>query len=95
MYPKTVCLRQFTPCRRGQQACAIRGKRRYLCMHEPTISFSLHDDKEKEIKQTLTVIYDALRQKTYITTYNNARSLIRRIDRDELLQILVKSYLDS
>ena len=32
---------------------------------------------------------------TYITTYNNARSLIRRIDRDELLQILVKSYLDS
>ena len=28
---------------------------------------------------------------TYITTFNNARSLIRRIDRDELLQILVKS----
>ena len=32
---------------------------------------------------------------TYITTYNNARSLIRRIDRDELLRILVKSYLDD
>ena len=32
---------------------------------------------------------------TYITTYNNARSLIRRIDRDELLQILVKSYLND
>jgi uncharacterized protein (UPF0297 family) len=31
---------------------------------------------------------------TYITTYNNARSLIRHIDRDELLQVLVKSYLD-
>ena len=30
---------------------------------------------------------------TYIATYNNARSLIRHIDRDELLQILVKSYL--
>ena len=30
---------------------------------------------------------------TYITTYNNARSLIRHIDRDELLQVLVKSYL--
>ena len=30
---------------------------------------------------------------TYITTYNNARSLIRKIDRDELLQVLVKSYL--
>ena len=30
---------------------------------------------------------------TYITTYNNARSLIRHIDRDELLQVLVKTYL--
>jgi len=32
---------------------------------------------------------------TYITTYNNARSLIRKIDRDELLQALVKSYLND
>lgn len=31
---------------------------------------------------------------TYITTYNNARSLIRHIDRDKLLQELVKSYLN-
>ena len=30
---------------------------------------------------------------TYITTHNNARSLIRRIDRDELLAEMVKSYL--
>lgn len=30
---------------------------------------------------------------TYITTFNNARSLVRHIDRDELLQVLVKSYL--
>ena len=32
---------------------------------------------------------------TYVTTHNNARSLIRRIDRDELLQILVKTYLND
>ena len=32
---------------------------------------------------------------TYITNYNNARSLICRIDRDELLQELVKHYLFS
>ncbi len=32
---------------------------------------------------------------TYITTYNNARSLIRKIDRDELLQDLVKYYLSK
>ena len=30
---------------------------------------------------------------TYITNYNNARSLIRQLDRDELLQELVKKYL--
>ncbi|MDR2525473.1 MAG: IreB family regulatory phosphoprotein [Oscillospiraceae bacterium] len=30
---------------------------------------------------------------TYITTHGNARSLVRRIDRDELLQALVKEYL--
>ena len=30
---------------------------------------------------------------TYITNYNNARSLICKLDRDELLQELVKNYL--
>ena len=79
-------------------------------MQEPTISFSIHEDKEREIKEILTAVYDALRQKgynpinqivgyilsedpTYITTYGNARSLIRRIDRDELLNVLVRNYL--
>ena len=32
---------------------------------------------------------------TYITGYNNARSLICRLDRDELLQELLKTYLDK
>lgn len=79
-------------------------------MHEKTMTFKVYEDKESEMKQILTTVYDALREKgynpinqivgyilsedpTYITTYNNARSLIRRIDRDELLQALVKSYL--
>ena len=30
---------------------------------------------------------------TYITNYQGARSLIRKIDRDDLLQALLKSYL--
>jgi uncharacterized protein (UPF0297 family) len=30
---------------------------------------------------------------TYITNYNNARALIRKIDRDELMRALVNSYL--
>ena len=32
---------------------------------------------------------------TYITNYNNARTLICRLDRDELLQELLKNYLDQ
>ena len=81
-------------------------------MNEPTRSFSIYEDKEAEVRNILTAVYDALKQKgynpinqivgyilsedpTYITTYNNARSLIRHIDRDELLQVLVRSYLNS
>ena len=30
---------------------------------------------------------------TYITTHNNARNLIRKVDRDTLLQMLVKYYI--
>lgn len=32
---------------------------------------------------------------TYITNYNNARSLICRLDRDELLQEIVRHYLEE
>lgn len=32
---------------------------------------------------------------TYITNYNNARSLICKLDRDELLQELVRHYLSE
>lgn len=79
-------------------------------MHDKTMTFSVNDDKELEMKQILTIVYDALKEKgynpanqivgyilsedpTYITTYNNARSLIRKVDRDELLQAMVKTYL--
>ena len=81
-------------------------------MLDRTMTFSLGDDKEQEMKQVLTSVYDALREKgynpinqlvgyllsedpTYITTHNNARSLIRRLDRDELLRVLVQAYLND
>ena len=81
-------------------------------MFDKTMTFSVNDERELEMKKTLTLVYDALVQKcynpvnqivgyilsedpTYITTYNNARSMIRHIDRDELLQVLVKSYLND
>lgn len=81
-------------------------------MIDKTISFKLGDEKENEVKNILTQVFDALKEKgynpvnqivgyilsedpTYITTHKNARSLIRRIDRDELLSEMVKSYLNN
>ena len=32
---------------------------------------------------------------TYITSYKNARSLIRKLERDELLEELVNNYLEK
>lgn len=77
---------------------------------DKTMTFRIPSDNEDIMKDTLTVVYDALKEKgynpinqivgyilsedpTYITTHNNARSLIRKIDRDELLAEMVKSYL--
>ncbi len=78
--------------------------------NDKTLTFSLKDEKELEIKRMLLTVYSALNEKgynpinqivgyilsedpTYITNYQNARSLIRKIDRDDLLNALVKSYL--
>jgi len=78
---------------------------------EPTITFSICNDKEAEIKRTLYTVYEALCEKgynpinqivgyilsedpTYITSHRNARALICKIDRDELLNSLVKNYLN-
>jgi uncharacterized protein (UPF0297 family) len=81
-------------------------------MTDPTIEFSIKDEKEAEMLRILRTVYDALAEKnynpvsqivgyilsedpTYITTHNNARNLVRKIDRDELLLALVKNYLQK
>ena len=75
-----------------------------------TMTFSLGSDREREIREILLTVYNALKEKgynpvnqmvgyilsedpTYITNYNNARSRICKIDRDELMQELVRCYL--
>lgn len=77
---------------------------------EKTITFSIKDEKDAEIKRVLQSVYDALSEKgynpinqivgyilsedpTYITNHKNARSLIVKIDRDELLNALVRNFL--
>ena len=81
-------------------------------MTDKTIKFDIRDEHENEMRRTIQVVYDALKEKgynpisqivgyilseepTYITTHNNARSLLRRVDRDELLQSLVKNYIEN
>lgn len=81
-------------------------------MNDRTMTFSIGDQTEQEIRNILTLVYDALKEKgynpinqivgyilsedpTYITTHHNARSLIRKIDRDLLLQSLVRYYLSA
>ncbi|MBE6770401.1 MAG: IreB family regulatory phosphoprotein [Ruminococcaceae bacterium] len=81
-------------------------------MNDKTMTFSIGNEQELEIRKILTTVYDALKEKgynpinqmvgyilsedpTYITTHNNARNLIRKIDRDTILQSLVKFYLSA
>ena len=64
--------------------------------NEQTMTFSVYEDKEKGYNPINQIVgYILSEDPTYITTYNNARSLVRHIDRDELLQVLVKSYLGA
>lgn len=80
--------------------------------HFNTIQYSIRKENELQMKEILTTVYDALKEKgynplnqivgyilsedpTYITNHNNARALIRKIDRDELLHVIVKYYLDN
>ena len=44
---------------------------------------------------TQLVGYLATGEPTYITNYNQARSLITRLERDEILEELLRSYLAS
>ena len=81
-------------------------------MYDKTMTFSVNDEKEIEMKKTLTAVYDALVQKgynpvnqivgyimsgdpTYITSHKNARSLIMKVERDEILEELLSVYIDA
>lgn len=76
-----------------------------------TITFDIKQDREKEIREIITSVYNSLLEKgynpinqlvgyimsedpTYITNYNNARGLIRKFEREELMKVLIKNYLN-
>ncbi len=80
-------------------------------INNKTITFSIKDDKDMEIRRVMQIVYDALSEKgynpinqivgyilsddpTYITNHKNARALICRIERDDILNAMLKHYLN-
>ena len=74
---------------------------------DETVSFNVEKEKNARTREILKEVYKALTEKgynpivgyilsgdpTYITSHNNARNLIRQIERDELLEEMVKTYI--
>lgn len=54
---------------------------------------SLKDKGYNPINQLVGYILSG--DPTYITSYNNARAMIRKLERDELLEELLRSYLEE
>ncbi|MBQ8526610.1 MAG: IreB family regulatory phosphoprotein [Clostridia bacterium] len=80
--------------------------------YNETLKISNPSDNSQKVKEVMTVVYSALKEKgynpinqlvaylmsgdpTYITGYNNARILISRLERDEILEELAKEYLKT
>ena len=78
--------------------------------NQNTITFSLGNESEMEVRRIMLAVYNALKEKgynpvnqivgyilsedpTYITNHMSARTLIRKIDRDELLGSMLREYL--
>ena len=66
-----------------------RDRERKMLLH--TIYDALSEKGYNPINQL--VGYVLTEDPTYITNYKNARGLIRRIDRDELMAALLREYL--
>lgn len=79
---------------------------------DKTMYFNFEGNNQKDVRETLETVYDALEKKgydpinqivgyllsgdpAYIPRLNDARNLIRRHERDEIIEELVRSYLDK
>ncbi|MBQ7036258.1 MAG: IreB family regulatory phosphoprotein [Clostridia bacterium] len=79
--------------------------------NENTMKFNIDTDPEQKVRNILTTVQEALKEKgynplsqmvgylisgdpTYITSYNGARSLINHVERDEIIEILLRNYLE-
>jgi len=75
-----------------------------------TVRFNVDNNDEKNVGKTLSIVYNALEEKSYdpinqivgyllsgdpayIPRHNDTRNLIKRHERDEILEELVTHYL--
>ena len=69
--------------------------------------FHVVKEQEYDVASILKDVYEALTEKgynpvnqivgypTYITSHKNARSLIMKVERDEILEVLFENYIDT
>ena len=71
---------------------------------ENTQYFKVEVEPENGVKMILSEVYEALSEKGYdpvsqivgyITSYRNARGLIGRVERDELVEEMLKEYIEK
>lgn len=79
---------------------------------DQTMKYQFEKNRDEEIRQILTEVYQALIEKgynpisqlvgyilsgdpTYVTGHKNARALICKVERDELLEALMRDYLQK
>lgn len=83
-----------------------------MTSNDHTVRFSVNNNDEYNVKDTLKIVYKALEEKgynpinqivgyllsgdpAYIPRHNDARNLIKRHERDEILEELMTKYLES
>lgn len=79
---------------------------------DETVRFTVPENSEKDVKETLSIVYNALKDKgyspinqivgyllsgdpAYVPRHNDARNLIKRHERDEIVEELVRHYLEQ
>ena len=67
---------------------------------DKTMSFEVEREENEKAQEIVKEVYEALvvgyilsGDPTYITSHNDARNKIRTIERDELLEKMVKNYI--
>ncbi len=85
---------------------------RFMTSNDHTVRFSVGNNQEHNVEDTLRIVYKALEEKgynpinqivgyllsgdpAYIPRHHDARNLIKRHERDEILEELMTKYLES